>query len=55
MHIHQKVMPTRTLDCHPGKKLDGCLANIPIRILQMFHNGRNDDSDVLPKFSYNYA
>jgi len=51
-HTNWKATLTHTLRFQPGKELDDCLANIRLRILQIFRNDRNDDPNVLLKFSY---
>src|SRR5712671_4033930 len=53
-HTCQKGMLTHTLSCHPRNSLEGCLANIRMRILQMFRNGRNGSPDILLKFTYRH-
>jgi len=53
-YTHQKLILTHTLRCQPGNSLEGWLTNTRMRVIQMSHNGRNGDPNVVSKFSYKY-
>jgi len=54
-HTNRKVMLTHTLHYWPRKELNGCLANIRVRMFQMVHNGRIDLPNIPLVFSYKNA
>jgi len=54
-HTPPKSNAIHTPHCQCWNSFDGCLANMGIKILQMFRNGKNDDPSVLQIFSYEDA